>query len=161
MQNKHTHAIPTATLEQLRANIQQAMEQLTPHKLSLSAEERREMFKMGEKSFSFVKKSYEYSRLNAQFCPPFLDLKEFEIDFSDAESLLGLHNLVAQFQSMLEDIITVSGGEALQAALLFYGSVRVAAGQGLPGAKPIYDELRSRFPGGKRSTAPETPDTPV
>ncbi|MDR2260359.1 MAG: hypothetical protein LBE06_05370 [Azoarcus sp.] len=152
MQNKHTHAIPAATLEQLRASIQQSMEQLAPYKLNLSVEERREMFKMGEKSLAFVKKAHEFSRQNAQFCPPYLDAEEFEIDFSDAESLFGLRNLVAQFQAMLEDIVTVSGGEAFQSALLFYGSVRVAAKQGLPGAQPIYDELRTRFPGGKRST---------
>ncbi|MDR2092589.1 MAG: hypothetical protein LBP58_04645 [Azoarcus sp.] len=152
MQNKHTRAIPAATLEQLRLGIQQSIEQLAPYKLNLSTEERRETFKMGEKSLAFVKKAYEFSQQNAQFRPPYLDMEEFGVDFSDAESLVGLRNLVEQLQSMLDNIITVAGGEALQSALLFYGSVRVAAQQGLPGAKPIFDELRTRFPGGKRST---------
>jgi hypothetical protein len=33
---------------------------------------------------------------------------------------------------------------------VFYKSVKVAAAQDIPGAKAVYDELKTRFPGGKR-----------
>jgi hypothetical protein len=44
----------------------------------------------------------------------------------------------------------VAESEAYQAALVFYSSVKVAAAQDVPGAKAVYDELKTRFPGGKR-----------
>jgi hypothetical protein len=43
------------------------------------------------------------------------------------------------------------GSEAYQAALVFYKSVKMAA-QDIPGAKAVYEELKTRFPGGKRKT---------
>ncbi|GHU43561.1 hypothetical protein FACS1894190_14190 [Spirochaetia bacterium] len=43
-----------------------------------------------------------------------------------------------------------AGSKAYQAALVFYSSVKVAAAQDVPGAKAVYDELKTRFPSGKR-----------
>jgi hypothetical protein len=40
--------------------------------------------------------------------------------------------------------------EAYQAVLVFYKSVKIAAAQDIPGAKAVYEELKTRFPGGKR-----------
>jgi hypothetical protein len=45
-----------------------------------------------------------------------------------------------------------AGSEAYQAALVFYNSVKVAASQGITGAKAVYEELKKRFPGKKRNT---------
>jgi hypothetical protein len=45
-----------------------------------------------------------------------------------------------------------AGSEAYQAALVFYKSVKKAAAQDVPGAKTVYEELKTRFPGGKRKT---------
>jgi hypothetical protein len=45
-----------------------------------------------------------------------------------------------------------AGSEAYQAAPVFYQSVKSAAAQDAPGAKAVYEELRTRFPGGKRKT---------
>jgi hypothetical protein len=42
-----------------------------------------------------------------------------------------------------------AGSEAYQAALIFYNSVKIAASQGIPGAKAVYEELKKRFPGSK------------
>jgi len=39
--------------------------------------------------------------------------------------------------------------KAYQAALIFYNSVKVAASQGISGAKAVYEELKKRFPGSK------------
>lgn len=38
------------------------------------------MLKMGEKTVSFVQKSYDYSRENPDLVPPFLDIAEYEKD---------------------------------------------------------------------------------
>jgi hypothetical protein len=43
-----------------------------------------------------------------------------------------------------------AGSEAYQAALIFYNSAKVAASQGIQGAKAVYEQLKKRFPGTKR-----------
>ena len=48
----------------------------------------------------------------------------------------------------LTDSLTLSGSEAYQGALLFYGNVRAVAKAKTPGAEAIYNDLASRFPGG-------------
>jgi hypothetical protein len=51
---------------------------------------------------------------------------------------------------MVEDTIMVAGSEAYHAALAVYHNVQTAAKQDIPGAKAIYEDLKNRFPGGKR-----------
>ena len=51
-------------------------------------------------------------------------------NFADAHGLWKLYNHVRQ--------------------LLFYNSAKVATSQGIPGAKAVYEELKRRFPRGKR-----------
>jgi hypothetical protein len=43
-----------------------------------------------------------------------------------------------------------AGSEAFQSALIFYNSAKVATSQSIPGAKAVYEELKRRFPRGKR-----------
>jgi adenine-specific DNA-methyltransferase len=44
-----------------------------------------------------------------------------------------------------------AGSEAYQASLVFFASpLKMAAAQDIPGAKAVYGELKTRFPGGKR-----------
>jgi len=50
-----------------------------------------------------------------------------------------------------------AGSEAYQAALIFYNSAKIASSQNISGAKAVYEELKKRFPGGRRQ--PETPDS--
>ncbi|MDR0721667.1 MAG: hypothetical protein LBF75_02570 [Treponema sp.] len=48
----------------------------------------------------------------------------------------------------------VVGSEAYQAALVFYQSVKMAAAQDIPGAKAVYEELKTRFPQGSKRRNP-------
>jgi hypothetical protein len=57
----------------------------------------------------------------------------------------------------VDDTEMLTGSEAYQAALVFYKAVKMAAAQDVPGAKAVYEEFKTRFPGGKRpSGATET-----
>jgi hypothetical protein len=49
----------------------------------------------------------------------------------------------------------IAGSEAYQAALMFYKSVKMAAAQDIPGAKAVYEELKTRFPQTGRPKRPE------
>jgi hypothetical protein len=76
----------------------------------------------------------------------------FGADFSDAHGLWTLFNTVQQLEEGIGDTEMTAGSEAYQAALVFYKSVKMAAAQDIPGAKAVYEELKTRFPqrGGRR-----------
>jgi hypothetical protein len=54
-----------------------------------------------------------------------------------------------------------AGSEAYQAALVFYKSVKMAAAQDIPGAKAVYEELKTRFPQTGRPRNASHPDASV
>ena len=150
MRNKHYQAIPTDVLEQAQAKVLELNELLKPYLLALTSTERREIPKMGPKTLNFVEKSHTYAHENPSLVPPYLKIDGFDVDFIDANGLWTLYNHVRQLEEGLSDTQMAAGSEALQAALVFYNSVKVAASQGIPGAKAVYDELKKRFPGNKK-----------
>jgi hypothetical protein len=58
--------------------------------------------------------------------------------------------VIKQLEEAVEDTIMAAGSEAYHAALAFYHNVQAAAKDDIPGAKAIVENLKTRFPGGKR-----------
>jgi hypothetical protein len=54
--DKHTSAIPEATITQIHGQIAAAIQTLAPYTIALTAHERQTMLKMGDKSLAFVEK---------------------------------------------------------------------------------------------------------
>jgi hypothetical protein len=105
---------------------------------------------MGDKSLAFVEKAHDYAQDNPNLVPSFLDMAAFDVDFADAHGLWSILTLIKQLQEVLEDTVMVAGSEAYHGALAFYHNTQAAAKQDVPGAKAIYEDLKTRFPGGKR-----------
>ena len=70
-----------------------------------------------------------------------------------------LHNLALQLEEGISGTEMSAGSEAYQAALVFYHSVKLAAVQDVPGAKVVYEELKTRFPGGRRKAGETETET--
>jgi hypothetical protein len=157
--NQHVQAIPSTVLTQAQTKVDEAIALLAPYVLALTPTERREMPKMGEKTIGFVEKAYDFARQNPALVPPYLDLDAFGIDFGDAHGLWTLLNTVQQLEENIDDTEMAAGSEAYQAALVFYNSVKVAAAQDVSGAKAVYEELKIRFPGGKRKSGETETET--
>jgi hypothetical protein len=158
-ENSHVQAIPQDILTQTQTKIQEALTFLTPYLLALTPAERQGMPKMGEKTISFVEKAYDFAKQNPNLVPPYFEMTAFGTDFTDAHGLWALHNLVLQLEEGISDTEMTAGSEAYQAALVFYKSVKMAATQDVPGAKAVYEELKTRFPGGKRKTGAAETET--
>ncbi|MHB9291312.1 hypothetical protein Holit_00386 [Hollandina sp. SP2] len=150
--NQHVQAIPSTVLIQAQTKIDEARVLLAPYMLALTPAERQGMPKMGEKTIGFVEKAYDFARQNPNLVPPYLGIDAFGVDFGDAHGLWTLLNSVQQLEEAIDDTEMIAGSEAYQAALVFYKSVKLAAAQDIPGAKAVYEELKTRFPGGKRRT---------
>ena len=151
-ENAHAQAIPQNILAVAQTKIQEVMTLLSPYMLALTAAERQGMPKMGEKTIAFVEKAHGFAKQNPNLVPAYLEMDAFDIDFGDAHGLWKLHNLVSQLETVIDDTEMTAGSEAYQAALIFYKSVKMAAAQNIPGAKAVYEELKTRFPVVKRKT---------
>ena len=152
-ENQHVQAIPPEVLTQAQTKIQEVLTLLHPYLLALTPQERRELPKMGEKTIGFVEKAHDFAQQNPNLLPPYLDMSAFDTDFTDAHGLWTLHNMVLQLEEGIGDTEMTAGSEAYQAALVFYKSVKMAAAQDIPGAKAVYEGLKTRFPQtGKRRT---------
>jgi hypothetical protein len=64
-------------------------------------------------------------------------------------------------EETVDDTEMTAGSEAYQAALVFYKSVKLAASQDIPGAKAVYEELKTRFPRPGRPKGSSGSDSPV
>jgi hypothetical protein len=81
------------------------------------------------------------------------------VNFADAHGLWTILNTVAQLHELLEDTILTSGSEAFHAALAVYHNAQAAAKQDTPGAKAVYEDPKTCFPGIKRRSGNEVPDS--
>jgi hypothetical protein len=159
--NKHVQAIPQDVLTQAQTKINEVATLLAPYVVALTPAERHELPKMGEKTIGFVEKAYDFAKQNPNLVPPYLDMTAFGTDFGDAHGLWTLVNSIRQLDENAGDTEMVAGSEAYQAALVFYKSVKMAAAQDIPGAKAVYEELRTRFPGGKRKSGESEMETVI
>jgi hypothetical protein len=157
--NRHVQSIPQDVLTQAQTKINEVKTLLAPYIVALTPSERHELPKMGEKTISFVEKAFDFAQQNPNLLPPYLDMAAFGTDFEDAHGLWTLVNSIRQLEENASDTEMTAGSEAYQAALVFYKSVKMAAAQDVPGTKAVYEELRTRFPGGKRKTGETETET--
>lgn len=153
--------LPAADLQNIQAALQTLTTTLAPHLISLSAETRRELPKMGDKSLAFVRKAREYAANNPELVPAYLSLELFEADLRGVDTLTNMLRVLQPLIANMEDSLILGGSEAYQAALTFYRSVKVAAQVGQLNAKTIADDLSARFPMTGRPKGPAAKDAPT
>ena len=139
--------IPEADLVEIKAAINTLQRKLMPHLQTLTAQERIELPKMGDKTVAFVQKAMEYGLQNKDLVPAFLDLTALATDIKAVQSLRELSQGLSPITDALNDSMILSGSEAYQGALVFYSNVKNAAKVKSPNASSIYTDLSSRFPG--------------
>ncbi|QYS92036.1 hypothetical protein JJC04_05320 [Flavobacterium covae] len=111
----------------------------------LTATERMEIFKMGDKTVATAQKVKSYLQTNPEFAPAYMDQAEFLKDEAVVTQLSPLANMAEQLTRDLNDTVMLAGSEAIYNTLLYYGQVREAYAKGIPTAKPVYEDLSQRF----------------
>jgi hypothetical protein len=152
MDNLHSQAIPAALLAENLTKMGEIATSLKPYLVNLTPEERQSLPKLGNKSLAFGEKAFEYAEANPEFYPSYLNFEDFKTDMADATGLRVLGITAQQIIQGIEDTVMVAGSEAYNQALLFYGNVKTAASKSVPGAQPIYEDLKVRFPQRGRRT---------
>lgn len=145
--NQISITIPPEVVEQVKQLYAQANSILAPYLISLTNDQKAGLPKIGEKSIPFVTKGAEYLRIEGTPAPPYLNTEELGIDLKAFETLRQIRQVVVPTVKMLDDTMLLSGSEAYIAVLAFYNYLKGASKMNVPGAKTIYDDLSTRFPG--------------
>lgn len=128
-----------------------------PFLVTLTAQERKELPKMGPKSIGFDEKCTTYMANRAEFVPGFVDMAEVQKDRALRAQLLRFAAELESLSGSVDDTLQLVGSEVWMADLAYYQSVREAAHRGRAGAQDIYDDLRLRFPGARAATVAAKP----
>lgn len=137
--------IPAEKLAEIQKHVTDLQGLLGEYLIALTAEQRRDLPKMSDKTLPFVEKSLEYVKMNPELAPSYLKKEDFEVDFKAVMNLKTVLNPLSQLCRNVEDTMMLSGSEAYQSALTYYNSVKQAAKMNVPNAKNISDDLGKRF----------------
>ncbi len=114
-----------------------------PFLIDLTAEERKALPKMGDKSRAFVTKALEVATQNPDFLPRSFNLEEMRKDVQLFEAMYPIVVALTQLQELVDDTCLAAGSEAYAAALQVYNYAK-ASGQG-GGLDGVVSELGQRF----------------
>lgn len=87
-----------------------------PFLVDLSADDRKTLPKMGDKSRAFVSKALEVAAQNPEFLPRSFDLEEMRKDVQLFEALYPVLLSLTQLQKLVDDTSLAVGSEAYAAA---------------------------------------------
>lgn len=103
--------------------------------ISLTVEQRRSLNKMGEVFRPLVAKVMEYVVINPEFRSLYNNVDEMNKDWTLINQLGSVFNILNQICSNLDDTLLEVGAEVLDQANKYYGSVQIAAKDGMPNSK--------------------------
>ena len=149
IQNNITFSLTEEQKTEVEAAINTLKTVLLPHLQTLTANERQEITKMGDKSVAFVEKAYAYSQEQPDLVPAYVDTNEMKVDLDAFDQLRSYKIQLDQLLESLDDSMMLAGSDAIVSALSIYSAFKMAAGNNMPGAEPAYEDMKARFPGRK------------
>ena len=147
----------------LRQNITNLDQDVSPHAVNLTQEEKRYMWKMGPLAFPFVDETLKCAKDYPQFRTSFFDLDKLEKDFVLSIQMGDLAKELAPVVEKLTETSTAAGADAFTASRAFFQAVKAAAKANKPGADAVVERLERVFykkaptPGKEEPTEPSTP----
>ena len=138
-------AIPADIVQQIKDYYIQANLLLVEYLINLTPEERMQLPKMGDRSFSFVMKGVELLEIPGTPTPPYINVPALGIDMAAFSTLYQIQQIMKPTMDMLDDTLLLCGSESYVAILALYNYLKGAAKMNVPGAKTAYEELSARF----------------
>lgn len=127
-----------------------------PFLITLSVDERKRLYKMGDKRIAFVQNSLSAAQSNPNILPASFDLKGFNQRYQMAVRLNEVLMRVQQLHEQVDDTVLAMGSEAMGHSLTVYDYVKTAAKK-TPGLKGIAEQLGTLFKAMRnKSPKPET-----
>lgn len=151
MQNLISMTLSPSELQEVDAALETLRRVFAPM-ISLEAQQRRELTKMGGKSEAFCRQTLTVLAANPQIVPPNLGLAEAQADLAALDALRPRLLLLQQLTERAEDSVLALGSDLMQVALEGYSLLKVSGrSESLKGARQA---LSARFARGGREAAP-------
>jgi hypothetical protein len=115
-----------------------------PFLVNLSIDERRRLYKMGDKRLAFVQNSLTAARNNRGILPTSFDFDGYVKDCELATSLTDVLTSLLQLTEQVDDTLMAVGSEAMGSSLTVYDYVKTAAKK-TAGLKTVSDQLGTLF----------------
>ena len=138
--------IPAEVLNGVISKLDEVISMLDPYLVVLTLPERQGLIKIGDGSFSFLELSHEFAVEYPDLFPAFMEAAVFKEEFFTVQKLWSFFNKLSQLRDNISDTKMAAGSHALDTALAFYQTVKIAARCDLPGARVIYEELKPKVP---------------
>lgn len=119
--------------------------------IDLSAEDRRSIVRMGEKSESFCRQTLVAMDENRSFIPASVGLDDARDDLTQLDALRGRTLRLQRLAGRCEDTTTALGSDVMSTALEGYGLLKML-GKG-SGLAPLRETIASRFSRRARGTS--------
>jgi hypothetical protein len=154
-QNRISATFTKAEQEKLLKGLE-SLQKLLPFLVSLSSDERADLFKVGDKSQAFIRKASEAAQAHPEALPRNFDEKEFKKDADLVETLYPVVMALRQLTNSVEDTFALAGSEAYAGALVVYRALRDNDIDGQ--FESAVDDLSTRF---ARKSGKKSPDKPA
>ncbi|MEH1922050.1 hypothetical protein [Nostoc sp.] len=130
-----TGSLSAQDIQEIKAALQKIQQKL-PFLVTLSAEERRKLVKMGDKSLAFVSNSVTAAQSNREILPATFDVEELVQDYQLATALTELLISMQQLTEQVDDTLMAVGSEVMTSSLTVYDYVKTASKK-TPGLKTV------------------------
>ena len=147
-----TASLSPADIQEIKASLQTIHAKL-PFLVTLSAEERRKMVKMGDKSLAFVNNSATAAQSNRNILPATFNVEELVQDYQLAIALTEVLISMRQLTEQVDDTSLAVGSEAYAAALQVYSYAKASGQTG--GLDTVVEEMGQRFARKSRKAKPQ------
>ncbi|MCU0549242.1 MAG: hypothetical protein MUC48_07835 [Leptolyngbya sp. Prado105] len=124
-----------------------------PFLLSTTAEERKALTKMGDKSQAFVSLALDLANQSQDYLPRSFEVEEMRKDVELYQQLRPILLALTQLQELVDNTSMVAGSEAMVAALTVYNAAK-EHGQDA-GLEAILAEMSQRFARMRKTKADE------
>lgn len=153
-QNRISATFPAADQDKFLKGIS-ALQKLVPFAVSLTADERAALHRVGDRSLAFVRKAAEAAGAHTEALPRNFDEAEFRKDAELVQALYPAVLALRQLANTVEDTYALAASEAYAGALVVYRSLRDNDQDG--GFEATLDDLSARF---SRKATRRTPPLP-
>lgn len=146
--NQPNNLVSATLSKQSLQKVHQALETIQNEMdflVSLTTKQRQSLPKISTANRLFVEKALESAKRNDHILPQYIDMEEVERDFVLFQQLVEVRERMGELNEKITDTQMVAGSEAYMSMLAYYNSCSWAARSGVPGAKTVYSNLKTRF----------------
>ena len=151
MGKKVCKKIPEDILRAALEKLDEAKSLIDPYLVSLTTSERQALSQIGSELMKCLELSHGIAVEFPDLFPAFIKTAAFREEFFITCELRQVIGKIDELKENILDTEMLAGNHALDTALAFYNTVKIAARRDIPGAKLIYDKLKPAFRSGKQA----------